>query len=127
MSRHDGIDIMKLYTQGNTKSWNDMLDSCTAALDINRIAQIKRELQIGMSNLEKLKLNTNDINVQFVRWTRSLELTAKRIIKKKHPMPGDNLMITNLQEDDSNFKLKALNAKRKRDEELREFLRKSSY
>lgn len=127
MSRHNGIDIMKLYTQGNTKAWNDMLDSCTAALDINRIAQIKRELQIGMTNLEKLKLNTNDINVQFVRWTRSLELTAKRIIKKKHPMPGDNLMITNLQEDDSNFKLKALNAKRKRDEELREFLRKSSY
>lgn len=127
MSRFDGIDIMKLYTKGNAKMWNDMLDDCAAKLDINKLAQIKRELQIGMTNLDKLKLNTEEINIQFIRWQRSIEITAKRIIKKKHPMPGDTFIASVNQNDDATFKLKSLNAKRKRDDELREFLRKSSY
>jgi hypothetical protein len=127
MRKHEGIDIMKLYSQGNQTSWNKMLTRCFDNQDINTLAKIKYQLSVGMDDLAKLKLNSDDINVQFVRWVRSLEITAKRIIKKKHPMPGDNLSLSNLQNDDPSFKLKALTAKRKRDEELREFLRKSSY
>lgn len=128
MRKFEPIDLMKLYTLGSHKGWNDFLNECYAKNDINRLAKVKYQISVGMDDLAKQKLNTEEINIQFVRWVRSLEITAKRIIKKMHPMPTDNVNSLQLQTMElSGEKDKALRAKRARDAALQDFMRKSSY
>jgi hypothetical protein len=127
MRKSDGIDLMKLYSVGNDKAWNAMLTDCFNKYDINRLAKIKYQISVGMADLAKLKLNDDKMNEWFLRLMRSLEITAKRIIKKKHPMPGDNMSLIQSQEIDSIVKKKMLVAKRKRDDELKKFLKDSSF
>lgn len=127
MRKTEAIDLMKLYTLGSTKGWNDMLAECYSRNDVNKLALIKYQISAGMDDLAKQKLNTEDINVQFVRWVRSLEITARRIIKKVNPMPLDNINNIELSSMESNLKTKIQKAKRARDEALKEFMRKSSY
>lgn len=127
MRKHNAIDLMKLYTLGSSKGWNDMLADCYAKNDVNRLATIKYQINCGMDDLAKQKLNTEEINIQFVRWVRSLEITARKIIKKVNPMPLDNINNIDLSAMDKNYKEKIQKAKRARDEALKEFMRKSSY
>lgn len=127
MRKHEAIDLMKLYVAGNDKAWNKMLTDCHNRLDINYLAKVKYQLCAGMDDLAKKNLNDEKMNLWFLRLLRSLELTAKRIIKIKHPMPGDKITNTELVKFDSATKDKMLAAKRKRDQELNEFMRKSAY
>ncbi len=122
MSRkYEAVDLMKLYTHGSTNGWNDFLKKCLTKRDINALAKLRYQICAGMDDLAKLKLNTEEINVWFVRLNRSLELTAKKIIRIKCPLPGDA----------GAKPLKTLgdyaSAKRKRDLELRKFMQESSY
>lgn len=119
---HASIDILKLYSQGNAKKWNEFLTTCAKNKDINAIARTMRELQIGMKELVSKGLNNDSISTQFVRWVMSLERTAKLIIRLKHPMPQDDPMIAK----DVQFK-HTLEIKRKRDRDLKKFLKESSY
>ncbi len=121
MSRkYEAIDLMKLYTHGSVNGWNEFLVKCLNKKDINALAKIKYQVCAGMDDLAKGKLNTEDINVWFVRLTRSLEQTAKKIIRIKHPMPGDNgKKVTDLSDYQT--------AKRRRDHELQKFMKDSSY
>ena len=121
MSKRNAIDLMKLYTQGSFKQWNMMLYECLVNHDINRLANTRYELQVGMANLPKKKLNNEKINVWFIRLMKSTELTAKKIIKIRNPMQGDNT-IKVIQGN-----ISALSAKQKRDQDLAKFLRESSY
>lgn len=119
MRKHDAIDLMKLYSLGSTNGWNEILTECHTKRDINRLAKIRYQVQAGMDDLAKLKLNTPDIDVWYCRLIKSLELSAKRILKIKHPMPGD----TNSFSKD----LDALEAKRRRDQDFQKFLIESAY
>lgn len=127
MSKFDSIDVMKLYTFGSSNGWNEFLSHCYETNNINKLAKVKRELSIGMDNLAKQQLNSDDINTQFVRWVRSLEITAKKIIKKMHPMPTDTTSKLQLDKIDSVDREKIQKAKRERDRALQDFLRKSSF
>jgi hypothetical protein len=127
MSAHNGIDILKLYSSGNSTAWNAMLTDCVSKLDINRLIKIKYELSVGMSDLAKKKMNNENINVQFLRWMRSIEITAKRIIKIRNPMPGDNVIVIKGEINHDEYKLRALTAKRNRDKELQDFIKRSAY
>lgn len=127
MSAHNGIDILKLYSNGNSTAWNSMLTDCVSKLDINRLIKIKYELSVGMSDLAKKKMNNENINVQFLRWMRSIEITAKRIIKIRNPMPGDNVIVIKGEINHDEYKLRALTAKRNRDKELQDFIKRSAY
>lgn len=119
---HVSIDILKLYSQGNAKKWNEYLTLCAKNKDINSIARTLRELQIGMKELVSKGLNNDSISTQFVRWVMSLEKTAKLIIRLRNPMPQDNPLIAK----DIQYK-HTLEVKRKRDKELAIFLKESSY
>jgi len=120
MRRHDAIDLMKLYVKADSTSWNEMLTNCYNNLDINALGMVRYQLQAGMDDLAKKKLNDEKMNVWYLRLLKSIEQTAKRIIKIKHPMPGDNPLVAKLH-------LSNLEQKRKRDYELKTFMEKSSY
>ena len=120
--KHNGIDIMELYSKGDYVKWNAFLDKCVAERNINRLADTLRELQVGMAELAKKKLNTEDINTQFARWTRSIDVTARKIIRQLHPLPQDNPLIAKKKEFVDQAAIK-----RKRDDELEKFMRRSSY
>jgi hypothetical protein len=128
MSRkQEGIDIMKLMTFGSHKGWNEFLDKCYKNNNINELARVKYQISVGMTDLAKTNLNTEEINVQFVRWVRSLEITARKIIKKMYPMPTDSISRDELALISNDDKTKIQKAKRARDAALAEFLRKSSF
>ncbi|HLP81124.1 MAG TPA: hypothetical protein VK141_03900 [Nitrosomonas sp.] len=122
MRKYQAIDLMKLYSQGSTNGWNEFLTDCYKKRDINRLGKMRYSVQAGMDDLAKKKLNTDEINAWFCRIIKSIELTAKRIIKIKHPLPGDNPLIAK--------KLEYVDAKiikQKRDQELAKFMAASSY
>lgn len=120
--RYNGIDILKLYTQKNETIWNEFLSTCVRNKDINSLAKTLRELQVGMTDLEKKKLDSPKIHILFARLIHSIEKTAKQIIRIKHPMPLDNPLLA------KNENLKnTLETKRKRDRELSQFLKESSF
>lgn len=83
---------------------------------------MRYSVQAGMDDLAKKKLNTDDLNAWFCRVIKSIEITAKRIIKAKHPLPGDNPLIAKkLEYVDQKI------IKQKRDQELAKFMAASSY
>lgn len=122
MRVHQSIDLMKLYSKGSSNGWNEFLTNCFNTSNINQLASTRRAIQVGMSELVKKKLATEEINVWFCRLTKSIEITAKRIIKKQHPLPGDNPLIAN-HKDYVDQKI----IKNRRDQELARFLAMSSY
>lgn len=122
MRKYEAIDLMKLKSLGSHVGWNQMLTDCFDKRDINRLAKIRYQIQAGMDDLVKSKLNTSEMNVWYCRLMKSLEITAKRIIKAKHPLPQDNPLIAKKTEY-----LKFGEAKKRRDLELKSFLQKSSY
>lgn len=122
MSRkYEAIDLMKLHALGSANGWNQMLTDCAEKGNINRLAMLRYQIAAGMDDLVKAKLNTEDMCVFFIRLQRSLEITAKKILRKKYPLPQDNPLG---QED---YTLSTLEAKRKRDHELQLFFKQSNY
>ena len=115
------IDLMKLYTESNSVKWNDFLTECFRNHDINRLMATRIGLQAGMKVLADGKLNSDKINSWYIRLNRSIEETAKKIIRVRHPMPTDN-------PNNKEFKTeKWIQAKKNRDNEFEEFLLRSSY
>lgn len=122
MRKEQAVDLMKLYSQGSTNGWNDFLNQCYVNENINRLAKMRYAIQAGMADLAKKKLNTDDMNAWFCRITKSIEKTAKQIIKKKYPLPGDNPLLAKSKEF-----VDAHAVKKRRDKELADFMRASSY
>lgn len=122
MRKHNAIDLMKLKAHGSTNGWNDALTVFYNNQDLNGLAKLRYSIQAGMDDLVKAKLNTEEMCVWFTRLNRSLEITAKRIIKARHPMPQDNPLVAK----DLEF-LEVAALKKKRDQELAAFLVQSAY
>lgn len=119
MRKFDAIDLVKLHEKGSNNGWNQLLSKCVDNNDINGLAVLMYRVQAGMDDLVKAKLNVPTYNVFFTRLIRSLEETAKVIIRKKYPLPPDNPKNPNT--------LEMIAAKRKRDDELATFFREASY
>lgn len=118
--KEEGIDLVKLYATGNSKAWNKMLNDHLARKDINGLARVKYQIQVGMTQATAKKLSDENMVIWFCRLTRSLEKTAKAIIRLKHPLPGDDPLRAKEHPD-------WLSVKRKRDQELQDFLKNSSF
>jgi len=115
------IDLMKLYTESTTDKWNCFLDDCFNKRNIERLMNTRCGIQVGMDTLVKNKLNSPQMCEWFVRINRSIEITAKKIIKILNPMPTDS---------GSKSKIATaqwIEAKRRRDQEFEAFMLKSSY
>lgn len=118
--KHVGINLLEMYSLGNHKQWNAMLNDCYAKLDINRLARVLYEIQVGMDDLVKKNLRSPEIDVWYCRLHRSIEITAKKIIRAKEPLPVDDPL-------NQNRSLEIIAAKRKRDALLKEFMVRSSF
>ena len=121
MRKYEAIDLAKLYALGSTNGWNEVLNDRFAKRDIDGLAKLRYQIAAGMDDLAKKKLNTEEMNIWFIRLNRSIELTAKKILRAKYPLPEDNPL------DFANRTASTGDLKKKRDDELARFFKKSAY
>lgn len=121
--KYDSLDLIKLYSLGSNNGWIKYLDECVKSLNINSLARMRYSLQASMTDLVNKKLNDDRMNVFYVRLLKSVENTAKQIVRIKHPLPHDTV----IKGDGKDRPLSALEAKRRRDKELEYFFNKSSF
>lgn len=96
------------------EKWNHWLTSCYDTNNLQQLIDVRYRLQVGMDDLVKKKMSSQKIAEMYVRWLGSIDRTARKLIKKKYPIPKDG-------------GLKTLEMKRKRDIEFEDYLRKTSY
>ncbi len=113
----DRIDLLRLYASSDNTQWNEFLTNCKRRGDISKLMQILRACQEGMAHLAKQKLNDEKLNVWFARLVRSIEKTMTSIVREKAPNPFDVGI--------GSAEMK--HQKKKRDQELRNFIKKNSY
>lgn len=118
--KSEGIDLLKLYVNGTSEKWNAWLTDRLSVNDVNGLVDVRRRLQIGMTNLAEQKLNTDAMISQFLRWQKSIDDTIKKIHERKNPNP----LYTS---SDKSLHPKHLDDKRKKRVELENFLRKVGY
>lgn len=118
--KYPPIDLVKLYVNGGVDKWNAFRVKCYRNRDLNSIAAVLYGIQAGMDDLSKKNLNSAKMVRWFLLLQKSLETTARKIIKAKYPSPLDN------PNKAKNF-LELREIKRKRDIEFEKFLRDSSY
>lgn len=119
--KHDAIDLMALYAKGSANGWNQVLTRCHRDHNINKLVELRYGLQAGLADLAKKKLDTEEVVVWYCRLIKSLEKTAKAIIRERHPLPGDNPLKA------KDWDKKWVEIKRKRDHELQHFLHAKTY
>lgn len=120
MRKHAALDLIKLYSQCDHKHWNIFLTHCYQQGDIDKLVRTRYQLQAGMADLAKKKLNTDKMIQWFLRLQTSIENTIKKILRQKNPNPCDNPLIA---ADHVEFK----GDKNKRDHELELYLKKTGY
>jgi hypothetical protein len=118
--KYDEFDLLKLYSSGSFRGWNEYLNTCFLNNNINSLASMRYALQAGVDKLARQKLNDDKMSVFYLRLMKSVEDTAKKIIRKTHPLPTDNPLI-------AKNNLDTLAIKRRRDAELELFFKNSSY
>lgn len=84
------IDFLSLYIKGDASKWNEFLTVCLRRRDLPSLEKVLYGIQKGMDDLVKQKLNTDKVNLVFVRMQKSIEDTMKKILKLKNPSPLDN-------------------------------------
>lgn len=87
----EAIDLLKLYTHTHTDAWNAWLQACLDNRDIQLLQKTMYGLQAGMTDLANDKLNDDKIINWFLRMTKSIEITAKKIFRDKYPNPLDKV------------------------------------
>jgi hypothetical protein len=118
--KYPAIDILKLFSEGHYKHWNNWLTRCLQYENVEELRKTMYGLQAGMSDAQKKGLSSDKLSLFFVRLQTSIEKTVKKIYKKKYPNPLD---------DPNNAKKfnSYIETKRKRDQELEKFLRSASF
>lgn len=117
----DRVDLLKLYAKGSNNGWNEFLNECFDNQDSNRLARMRRALQVGMDDLVKKKLNNDAIDIWFLRLQKSIENTIVKISRFRNPNPFDK----GVTSKDADPKLKSL--KKSRDKDVEDFLKKSGF
>lgn len=125
--KYPSLDLIRIISEWESGDWNQMLTKCLVNQDMEKLRAVMYGLQAGMDLAAKQKLNTNKLSELFLRMTRSLEITAKKILAQKFPclMDQPNLM--------KNMDLSKLDItqhvenKRKRDLEFLKFMEESRF
>lgn len=145
--KYDAIDVLKLYSGAgqtletdvtydmdgatfnckdsadalnNHIKWNRWLARCYKNCDINDLVRVKYGIQVGMDDVVKKKIMFNKLNELFIRWIKSIDKCAWKIIKKRNPLPNDIV-------GNKDVTAKTLAVKRARDTELFKFLQRTSF
>lgn len=84
------IDILKLYANNNSQEWNLFLSTCLNNKNLQALEKVLYGIQLGMNDVANKGLNTDKINIFFIRLQRSLERTIRDIVRLKEPHALDN-------------------------------------
>jgi hypothetical protein len=77
--KSEAIDILKIYAEWDIPKWNAWLTERARLGDVAGLADARRRLQMGMTNLVEQKLNTDKVVETFFRMQRSIEKTIEQI------------------------------------------------
>ena len=112
--------------QWNGPIWEEFLMKCRNENDLEKLKKTLYGIQAGMDLLVRQHLSGQKINEIFASMTRSIETTAKKILRKKYPSLLDEGMVN--ANDISQQKLESDHAnKRKRDLEFQRFLKEARF
>lgn len=121
------IDLGRLLLQWNEDDWTAMLSKCERDADVEKLKSTLYGICRGMSELARVKLNDERTVLAFMNLQRSIEVTLKRILRKKYPSILDNAPTLNLKDVAPLRLRKELDNKRKRDLEFKLFLRDARF
>ena len=133
------VSILSLTEKG----WNEFLQRCFNNLDISELTKALYGIQADMTDLASNGMNYPKVNEIFCGLQRSLEETARQILKVKYPMSLDNQLNNplianrllakgaalpfNTGNSSGNEIEKDKALKRKRDSEFEKFIKDSSF
>lgn len=131
MSVNEEVDVLRLYAgtlrgfhddEFSTahQKWNNWLKDCFAHNQFDLLIAVRRGIQIGISNVQRKGLMTEDIAAMYCRWIGSIDKTIRRIIKNRQTTGNDFIDKTFHSADN-------LKTKRERDVALEEYLKRMSY
>ena len=120
--KYPAIDILRLYTRGDVKGWNQMLSTMLMKHDVEGIKRTLYGIQAGMADAADAGLSDSKLVNWFMRAQKSLEDTAKKVFREKYPNPLDNPLNAGLPDH-----VRVLEAKRNRDAEFERFLREARF
>ena len=103
------------------EKWNEWLTRCLDKNDLEQLIKVRYGLQVGIDDLNKKGLSSQTIVEIWCRWVGSIEKTARRIIKKRYPIPKIDAKM-----DPDTF-AKTFKAKKMLENEFEIFMRKSSF
>ena len=118
--QYPAIDLMKLYATHTASTWNTFLTERRQKKDISGLVKVRYGLQAGMADLVRKKLNSEKMELYFIRLQRSVENTIRDIFRERNPNPCDNPLIAK-----SNLEFQA--EKRARDHLLELEIKKTGY
>lgn len=121
------IDLPRLLREWTAKDWEAFLEKCEREADIEKLKSTLYGICRGMSELAKCQLNDDRMSTAFCHLQRSIEVTMKRILRRKYPSMLDKELdarkkFLNLNDVDTARVRKELTNKRKRDLEFKQFL-----
>lgn len=119
--KHEAIDLLVLYTLHKDEVWYGFLNDCLVKRDFRRLLATQYALGVGMDNLAKKKLNTEEMISFYFELLNSLEATMRKIHKELRKNPCDNPLNT------KEHSVLATEEKRKSDIEFENILRKNRF
>jgi len=81
------IDIVSLYSKSKLDTWNDYLTRCYKTHNIRELEKMTHRLCVGMDDLVKDKLNSQEMINFYQRIQRSVEKTLKFMWRDKYKNP----------------------------------------
>lgn len=122
--KYPNVSILNIHATMDNEQWNAYLTRCLQERNVSTLMKVYYGLQADMSDLAKANINSESVSTLFIRLTRSIEKTVKRIYREKYPSPLDNpLQARNWTEDLAKHKI----MKKNRDLEFEKFLRDASF
>lgn len=122
MSRkYQAIDLLTLHMECDFEKWNRFLRRCFLQHDVHALVEVRYGLMAGMDDLGKQKLNTDEMIQFYLRLLKSVENTAKKVLRAKYPNPHDSHDLK------KHWSPEHLAAKRQRDQDFERFMRRSGY
>lgn len=121
------IDLGRLLLVWSEVEWCAMLKKCEEEGDVEKLKSTLYGICRGMSELAKVKLNDQKTCDAFCNLQRSIEVTLKRILRRKYPSLLDKAPELNLNNVEEHKLRRELDNKRKRDLEFKNFLRDARF
>jgi len=119
--KYPSIDIIKLFSRGTTQGWNATLNKALKSEDHEGLRKLYYGMQCGMDDAVKQNLTHDKLRIWYVRALKSVEITAKKIFKKKFPSPCDDPLFSKHVPDNVDINVEIDN-KRRRDQAFEQWM-----